>query len=78
MLQKAMIAEGMDPSLVGMSYQSLNVQYPGGSYQLNQVKCQLPNGHVLFIDADAMKSNPDVAALDVRWAENYNYTGQKV
>lgn len=71
MLQNAMIAQGLDPSQVQMAFQTQNVLYPGGSYTLNQVKCQFGNGRVLFIDADAMKVNPEIAAMDIKWVEQH-------
>ena len=75
MLTKALVAEGMDPSGVKMTYQELNPQYPGGSYTIHEIKCDLSNGKTVFIDADAMKLNPEIAALDVRWVQQSNLPG---
>lgn len=69
MLKNAMVAEGLDPSQVTMTYQEQTVQYPGGSYPLHQVKVDFGNGRTTFIDADAMKVNPEIAALDIKWIQ---------
>ena len=74
-LQTAMSAAGVNSSNIKMDYKEQTVLYPGGSYQSRMIQCDMGGGRVTYIDADVMKMNPEVAAMDLKWIQAHPQIG---
>lgn len=65
-LSNALLAAGIDPSTVKVSYWEELVWFPGGNWINRSLTVQTPNGQKVDFDAAATLRSPDVTVNTVR------------